>query len=132
MPALRLRDQKVAEHLHARDRLEFFRIDEIGIERDRRVGLAEQLHQSAVLLDQISGSRATPIPRWHARRTPSTLLTVSAGVRGPLPSRATSISQRRFSRYCGTVLPPSSRTRWLSRSSSARGVPNRLMYSGEA
>src|SRR5260370_1002043 len=37
----------------ARDRLELFRIDEIGIERDRRVGLAEQLHQSAVLLDQI-------------------------------------------------------------------------------
>ena len=53
MPALRLRHQKVAEHLHARDRLELFRIDEIGIERDRRVGLAEQLHQSAVLFDQI-------------------------------------------------------------------------------
>src|SRR5215510_14255648 len=53
MPALRLRDQKVAEHLHARDRLELFWVYEIGIERDRRVRLAEQLHQSAVLLDQI-------------------------------------------------------------------------------
>ena len=39
-PALRLGDQEVAEHLDARDRLEFFRIDKIGIERER-VGFAE-------------------------------------------------------------------------------------------
>ncbi len=32
--------------------LELFRIDEVGVERDR-VGLAEQLHEAAVLLDQI-------------------------------------------------------------------------------
>ncbi len=52
MPALRLRDQEIAEHLHACDRLELLGIDEESVERDR-VGLAEQLHQSAVLLDQI-------------------------------------------------------------------------------
>ena len=35
IPALRVGDQKVAKRLHARDRLEFFRIDEVGVERDR-------------------------------------------------------------------------------------------------
>src|SRR5437899_840391 len=34
MPTLRFRDQEVAEYLHACDRLQFFRIDEIGVERD--------------------------------------------------------------------------------------------------
>ncbi len=52
IPALRVGDQKVAECLHARDRFELFRIDEIGVERDR-VGLGEQRHQATVLLDQI-------------------------------------------------------------------------------
>jgi hypothetical protein len=40
MPALRVGDQKVAKYLDARDRLEFFRVDEIGVERER-VGFAE-------------------------------------------------------------------------------------------
>src|SRR5262249_38811527 len=53
-PALRLADEKIAERLHARDRLELFRVDEERIERDR-LGLAEQLHQPAVLLDQLVG-----------------------------------------------------------------------------
>src|SRR3954466_5966181 len=52
MPALRFRHQEVTESLHASDRLQFFRIDEIGIERDR-VGFPEQLHERPVLLDQI-------------------------------------------------------------------------------
>src|SRR6266851_5837334 len=52
MPALRLGDEKVAKHLHARDRLEFLRIDEIGVVGDLVV-VAEQMHQAAVLLDQI-------------------------------------------------------------------------------
>src|SRR5882762_6154149 len=51
-PALRLAHHEVAEHLHARHRLQLFRIDEIGVDLDR-VGLAEQLHQAVVLLDQI-------------------------------------------------------------------------------
>src|SRR5262249_38600745 len=52
MPALRFCDQKVAEHLNARDRLQFLRINEKRIERDA-VGFAEQLDKAAVLLDQI-------------------------------------------------------------------------------
>src|ERR1700730_16166977 len=52
VPALCFRDEKVAEHLHPRHRFELFRIDEIGIEGDG-VGLAEQLHESAILLDQV-------------------------------------------------------------------------------
>src|SRR5208282_1055142 len=52
IPALRVGDEKVAKRLHAGDRFELFGIDEIGIERDG-IGLGEQLHQPAVLLDQI-------------------------------------------------------------------------------
>src|ERR1700685_3674460 len=52
IPALRVGDEKIAERLHARYGLELFRIDEVSVER-RRLGLAEQLHQPAVLLDQI-------------------------------------------------------------------------------
>ena len=115
IPALRIRDEKVAESLYAGDRFEFFRVDEIGVERDG-VGLAEQLHETAVLLDQII--------RQHRDTEPA--------VRGPLPSRATSISQRERCKYDGTLPPPSTRTRWLSRSSKVRGVPNLLRYSGEA
>src|SRR4029077_13971254 len=52
IPLLCFRDQEVAEHLDARDRLEFFRIDEERIEREI-VDLAEQLHQATVFFDQI-------------------------------------------------------------------------------
>src|SRR5512139_2068474 len=52
VPALRVRHQKVAENLDARDRLEFLGIDKIGIHRER-VGFAEKLDQAAVFLDQI-------------------------------------------------------------------------------
>src|SRR5271168_947275 len=52
IPALRVGDQKIAKRLNARNGFQLFGIDEIGIERDG-VALAEQLHQSAVLLDQI-------------------------------------------------------------------------------
>src|ERR1700736_1816332 len=55
-PALRLAHHEVAEHLHPRHRLQLFGIDEIGIELDR-VGLAEQLHQPVVFLDQIIRQR---------------------------------------------------------------------------
>src|SRR5262245_34298870 len=53
-PALRLADEEIAERLHARDRLELFRIDEERVERDR-VGLAEHLDEAAVLFDQVVG-----------------------------------------------------------------------------
>src|SRR5580704_2418611 len=52
IPALRVGDEEVAERLHARYGLELFGIDEVGVER-LRFGFAEQLHQAAVLLDQI-------------------------------------------------------------------------------
>src|ERR1700733_2552197 len=52
IPTLRIGDEKIAKCLHAGHGLELFGIDEIGIERDG-VGLAEQLDQPAVLLDQI-------------------------------------------------------------------------------
>ena len=52
MPALRIGDQEVSEDLDARDRLEFFWINKIGVKRER-VGLAKQLHQTAIFLDQI-------------------------------------------------------------------------------
>ena len=51
-PPLRHGHQKIAEDLHARDRFEFFRIDKVGIERERVVP-AEELHEPAVLLDQV-------------------------------------------------------------------------------
>src|SRR6202045_5248669 len=52
IPALRVGDEKVAERLHARHGLELFGVDEISVE-GLGLGLAEQLHQPAVLLDQI-------------------------------------------------------------------------------
>ena len=52
MPTLRFRDQEIAKYLDASDRLQFLGINEIGVERDG-VGFAEQLHQSAILFDQI-------------------------------------------------------------------------------
>lgn len=43
MPALRVRDEEIAKHLDARDGFQFFRIDEVGVERER-LAFAEQLH----------------------------------------------------------------------------------------
>src|SRR5262249_17338016 len=60
-PALRLADHEVAEHLDAGDRLQLFGIDKISIDRDR-VGLAEQLHQTVVFLDQIIRQRGNAEP----------------------------------------------------------------------
>src|SRR5262249_40867982 len=54
IPSLRLADEEVAESLHPGHRLEFFRIDEIGVERDG-LGVTEQLHQSGVLFDDVVG-----------------------------------------------------------------------------
>src|ERR1700722_15915944 len=51
-PALRLADEEVAEGLHAGDRLELLRVNEIGIEREGFL-FAEQLHQPAVFLDDV-------------------------------------------------------------------------------
>src|SRR4051795_9756800 len=55
-PALRLAHHEVAEHLHARDRLQLLGIDEIGIELDR-IRLAEQLYETALFFDQIIRQR---------------------------------------------------------------------------
>src|SRR5262245_9312842 len=52
VPALRVCHQEVAEHLYPGDRFELFWVDKIGIEGER-VGLAEQLDQATVFLDQI-------------------------------------------------------------------------------
>src|SRR5262249_5436409 len=52
VPALRVGDEEISENLNTCDRLEFFRINKISIERER-VGFAEQLNQAAVFLDQI-------------------------------------------------------------------------------
>src|SRR5438128_2632889 len=60
-PALRLGDQEVAEHLDARHRFQLFRIDEIRLEGEA-VDVAEQLHQAAVLLDQIIGKHGDAEP----------------------------------------------------------------------
>src|SRR5580700_503485 len=54
IPALRVGDEEIAEGLHARDGLELFGVNEIGVERDR-FGFAEKLYEAAVLLDQIIG-----------------------------------------------------------------------------
>src|SRR5215471_3602877 len=52
VPALGVRDQEISENLNTCDRLEFFRINKISVERER-FGFAEQLNQAAVFLDQI-------------------------------------------------------------------------------
>src|SRR5580658_9233078 len=52
IPALRVGDKKIAKSLHTCDAFKLFRVNKIGIER-HSLGLAEQLHESAVLLDQI-------------------------------------------------------------------------------
>src|SRR6266567_2656305 len=52
IPLLRFRNQEVAEDLNARNGFEFFRVHEEGVEGEI-VKIAEQLHQAAVLLDQI-------------------------------------------------------------------------------
>src|ERR1700748_2504446 len=51
-PALRLAHHEVAEHLHARDRLQLFRIDEIRIELDR-IRFAEKLYEATLFFDQV-------------------------------------------------------------------------------
>jgi hypothetical protein len=61
MPALGVGDQEIAENLDARHRLEFFRVDEKGIERER-VLLAEKLHQPAVFLHQVVRQDRNPQP----------------------------------------------------------------------
>ena len=48
IPALRFTHKEIAERLHARNRLQLFRINEIGFEQ-RRIFFAEELHQSTVL-----------------------------------------------------------------------------------
>ena len=50
VPALRVSDEKIAEYLNTRNRLQLFRINEVSIERER-VGFAEKLYQTTVLLD---------------------------------------------------------------------------------
>lgn len=55
-PALRLAHHEVAEHLHARDRLQLLGIDEIGVELDR-IRFSEQLHEAALFFDQIIRQR---------------------------------------------------------------------------
>src|SRR6476660_9746650 len=52
MPALRLRHQEIAKHLHPRNRLQFLGVYKKSIERDG-IGFSEQLHQTAILLDQV-------------------------------------------------------------------------------
>jgi hypothetical protein len=49
-PALRVGDKKVAKCLDARHGLEFLRIDEVGVKRDR-IGVAEKLHEPAIAAD---------------------------------------------------------------------------------
>src|SRR6185436_5671069 len=61
LPALCLGDEKIPKDLHAGNRFELLRVDEIGVERDA-VGLPEQLHQPSVLLDQIVGQKGNPDP----------------------------------------------------------------------
>src|SRR5215207_4485434 len=51
-PALGVADQKIPERLHARHRLQLFRIDEERIESGS-LFFAEKLHKADVLLDQI-------------------------------------------------------------------------------
>src|ERR1700722_20222761 len=58
-PPLRLADEKITKRLHARDRFQLLRIDEEGVDRDR-IGFGEQLHQAAVLLDQVVRQHRDP------------------------------------------------------------------------
>src|SRR5665213_2940768 len=51
-PALRLAHHEIAENLHTCDGFQLFGIHKIRIKLDR-IGLAEQLHQTVVLADQI-------------------------------------------------------------------------------
>ena len=53
-PALRVREQEIAENLNTCDRTELFRIHEIGVERGC-VAFAEKSHQIFVTLDEIVG-----------------------------------------------------------------------------
>jgi hypothetical protein len=52
IPALRIGDEKIAERLYARNRLQLLGIDEIRVER-LCFGFAEKLHKPAILLDQV-------------------------------------------------------------------------------
>src|ERR1700689_118436 len=52
IPALRVGDKKIAKRLDARDGLEFFRIDEVGVERDG-IAVGKKLHEAAVTFDQV-------------------------------------------------------------------------------
>src|SRR5260370_23701730 len=61
IPALSLADQEVAERLHPRHRLEFLRVDEKSVERDG-FRLAEQLHEAAVLFDDVIGQHGNAEP----------------------------------------------------------------------
>src|SRR5262249_264385 len=60
-PALRLGDEEIAEHLDARDRLEFFRVDEIRVGR-YLPHVAEHLNQPLVPSQQIIGEHRNAEP----------------------------------------------------------------------
>src|SRR3954452_17365380 len=60
-PALCFAHHEIAENLHPRHCLQFFRIDEICVELDR-IRFAEQLHQTIIFLDQIVRQRRDPEP----------------------------------------------------------------------
>ena len=78
-----------------------------GIRRTRRARWSSDSPNSCTsppFSSTIVRQHATPMPRWQPRMTLSTLLMVSVGERGPLPLRAISTSQRRFSKWLGTTV----------------------------
>ena len=115
----------------SRHRLQFFRVYE-NASSAMEFGLSEQLHQPAVLLDQIvrqhrhaDAALAGAHDLEHVvdgERRRARTLAVACDLDEPAP----------VLKWLGTTVPPSNRSACLSRSSSVRGVPNRLRYSGDA
>ena len=105
IPALRVGNEKVAEYLDTRHCLEFFRIDEKGIEREC-VGLAEQLHQPAVFLDQIVGQHRDTQTTLTRAQYAEHVVDAEAGHARRTLAFTSSRSQRRLEKCAGTA-PPS-------------------------
>jgi hypothetical protein len=102
---------------------------QIGVELDR-VGFAEQLHQAVVFFHQIVRQRGDAEPLLAGAHEPEDVVDLEIGF-ARTRAVAAGIDQPAGSANAVAPASPSMMMRCESRSSSVRGVPKRLMYSGE-
>ncbi len=130
-PALRLADDEVAEHLHTGHRLQLFGIDKISVELNR-VRLAEELNQTIVFFDQVVRQCCNAQALLAGAHQAQNIVDLEvgfarAGAVAPGIDQPVAVLQVRRTPAASLSMM----MRCPSSSSSVRGVPKRLIYSGE-